>query len=338
MLDVFDSDAFNVISMTEAINTVPYTPMRLGQLGLFKPKPVTTTTVVIDYKGGVVSLIPSKARGTTGVKMPSKSRNARTIEIPFFPAEDELLADSIQGVRAFGKEDATETINEKLNEKLSDLRTAHEVTHEFLRVGALKGNVIDGDGSSSLLNIFSEFNVTQTVIDFDLDNATPGNVNAKCQAVQRAIQSALGGVAFTGILAICGDTFYDQLSGHEHVRNSFGSQNDAAAKFLLETQGVGYAAPRFSFGGIVWENYRGSVGDVDFVAAGDCHFIPLGVPGLFNQAFAPAPFIESVNTPGKPFYAKQERQKFDMGIDIHTNSSTITYCTRPDALVKGTNT
>ena len=48
-------------------------------------------------------------------------------------------------------------------------------TIEYQRVGALKGIILNGDGST-LYNLFTEFGVTPpTEVGFDLANATPAN-------------------------------------------------------------------------------------------------------------------------------------------------------------------
>jgi Phage major capsid protein E len=48
------------------------------------------------------------------------------------------------------------------------------VAAEHLRVGAIKGKILDADGSAVIYDLFTEFGVSQhTEIDFDLDNASP---------------------------------------------------------------------------------------------------------------------------------------------------------------------
>ena len=55
----------------------------------------------------------------------------------------------------------------------------------------------------------------------------------------------------------------------------------------------------------MWENYRGQVGGTAFIDTNKCHIFPLGVPGLFRTYFAPADYIETVNTLGRRLYVKQ---------------------------------
>lgn len=335
VLDVFNSDAFGTVQMTSAVNLLPYAPGRVGKMGIFKPEPISTTTVGLERQENTVSLITSTPRGVTNTKGVERSRNVKKFSVPHFDHGDVVLADDIQNVREFGTENRLKGVASEVNNKLAQLRQDHEVTHEFIRLGALKGSIIDGDGTTVLLNLFTEFGISQTVVDFALNSAST-DVNGKCAAVLRAIQTALGAMPFTDVIGICGDGFYDALASHAVVREGFKYQNDATSKHLIETQGQGYVAPRFRFGGITWENYRGKIGDTDFVGDKACHFVVVGAPGLYRQYHAPAPYVEAVNTMGKVVYAKQERMKFDRGIEIATNSNFLALCTRPGALVKAT--
>ena len=51
---------------------------------------------------------------------------------------------------------------------------------------------------------------------------------------------------------------------------------------------------------------------------------------------APADFVETANTRGQKFYAKQEPTKWNKGIEFHTQSNVLYLPTRPAALIKGT--
>jgi hypothetical protein len=44
--------------------------------------------------------------------------------------------------------------------------------------------------------------------------------------------------------------------------------------------------------------------------------------------------METVNTIGIPYYAKQEARRMNKGIDFEAQSNPINLCTRPRAIVK----
>jgi hypothetical protein len=105
---------------------------------------------------------------------------------------------------------------------------------------------------------------------------------------------------------MCGPDFYDDLITHSEVEKAYERWLDGA--FLRQGQARG----SFEYAGILFEEYRGKVGTVDFTDASKAYFFPVGVPGLFRQYNAPADFVEAANTIGLPRYAKQAvDQQFD---------------------------
>ena len=61
--------------------------------------------------------------------------------------------------------------------------------------------------------------------------------------------------------------------------------------------------------------------------------IPEGT-GIFRTWFAPADFVETVNTIGLPRYAKQRVMDFDKGVQIHTQSNPLPICLKPRAVIR----
>ena len=65
---------------------------------------------------------------------------------------------------------------------------------------------------------------------------------------------------------------------------------------------------------------------------------PLGVPNLFRTVYAPADYVETVNTLGLPRYAKQWMSQNGKRIEMESQSNALSYCTRPRVLLQGTTT
>ena len=87
-------------------------------------------------------------------------------------------------------------------------------------------------------------------------------------------------------------------------------------------------------GGIVFERYRGNVGGVPYVPEDRAFAVPEGVPDLFITNFAPADYMETVNTNGLPYYASQELLPHNKGVDLEAQSNPLSLCTRPGAVIK----
>ncbi|MDK1386368.1 major capsid protein [Sinorhizobium sp. 8-89] len=340
MLDIFKDDAFGVVELTAAINKIQFVPGRLSQMGIFTERGVRTTSVAIEEKGGVLTLIAPSARGGPGSTLDKAKRNLRSIAVPHFEINDAVMAEEVQGVRAFGQENELETVMGKVTERLGDHTVSFAATQEYARVGAYKGIVTYADGST--LNLFTEFGVSQHAeIDFDLDNANPtsGVLRKKCAGAARDMADALDGVPFSGVHAICGNAFFDDLLAHPEVIESYRGTPMAEVLrqgYVLTNGQKVYGA--FEFGGILWENYRGTVGGTAFVDTNKCHLAPLGAPGLFLSYYAPADYMETVNTMGQRLYAKQYGMPNDKGVNLDSQMNALELCTRPNALIQGKRT
>lgn len=339
MLDVFNSDAFGVVPLTDAINKVKFVPGRIGEMGIFEESGIATTSVAIEEKDGQLVLVSPSPRGGPGETLDKVKRTLRNLSVPHFEVNDAIMAEEVQGVRAWGSETAVEMVMAKVMERNEIITRSFAATEEYARIGAVKGIVTYADGTT--LNLFTEFGVTQIAeVDFDLDNGSPaeGALRRKCAAQVRATADELDGLPFMGVHALCGDNFFDDLISHTEVRATYTGWSEA--RILRE----GYVSPNgkiysaFEFGGIVWENYRGSVGGTSFIDTDKCHLFPTGVPRLFRTVYSPADYVETVNTMGRRLYQKQYDMPNGKGVHLDTQMNALQYCTRPRVLIKGKRT
>ena len=349
--DVFNQAPFSMFSLTVRVNDMPHVPMRLGQLGLFNAQGISTTEGAVERRGNTLRLVPVTARNSPPTNHVKDPRNL--VRIPTFRLSQrmEIYADELQNLRAFGSENQLAGIEEEVNFRAMQVSNNIEASVELMRIGAIRGKLLgavdNGDGTFSaveIFDLFTEFGVSPNAeVDFDLDNATPasGALRKTCAGVIRTIRDALGGVPFSGVHAMCSTQFWDDLIAHPEVRETV--KNYPAAMTLRNT-GVGTAQGQeievLKFGGITFEEYRGSVGGVDYVEDDKAQFFPLGTPDNFECRYAPAEWWDTVNTLGLPRYMRMDPEtmnRLDMrGWIIQTQQFNI--CTRPLTLVKGKRT
>ncbi len=326
--DAFNTDIFGLISLTKAINKIPTTPTRLGDMGIFAEQGVTTLTIMIDEVNGRIALIPETGRGAPGTSVTPATRTARSIVVGHIQVNDLIKADDVQGIRAFGSETALEVLATKVNDRLAAMRSYLDVTREYRRVGAIHGQILDSNGSTVLTNLFTEFGVSETTVNFVLSNATT-EIRSVCMTVLRAIDDAIGNSAvITDYRAICGEEFFDHFIKHDLVKETF--RNWEAAVDLREDKRKG-----FTFGGITWEAYRGTVSGVDFVHDDQARVFPIGT-GLYSEYLGPADYNETVNTVGLPNYAKQWPTADDKGTNLEAQTNPLPIAHFPAALIKCT--
>ena len=331
ILDVFNQDAFGVVSLTLSINKLPWVPSRLGKMGLFAGKGVPSTTVAVEERHNTLSLVSTQPRGSRGETASRRARNVRNFTVPHLPTHDAILADDVQGIRAFGSESNTEAVSTLVNDIMGIHKQNHEITWEWHRVGALKGEVLDADGTTTIYNWFTEFGITQDSVSFDFGTSTDGYLKKKALTIKRLIRDALGGTGYRKIHAMCGDQFFDNFVSHAEVADSYGRHSDNS---FARSQQDGEGG--FEWGGIVWENYSGGLGTQKFFDDDKATFFPVGAPDIFIRRNAPADYMEAVNTPGKPMYAKKQNMDFDKGVELEMQSNPLFMCTRPKCLIEGT--
>jgi hypothetical protein len=326
--DAFNTDIFGLVSLTKAVNKLPTTPTRIGDLGIFEEQGITTTTVMIDEVNGRVALVPETRRGAPGTPVTPATRTARSIAVGHIQTDDHIKADDVQNIRAFGSETAEEVLAQKVNDRLAAMKRYTDVTREYRRVHALHGNILDADGATSLCNLFTEFGVSEVTVDFVLDTATT-NVRETCMTVLRAIDDAVGNSAvITAYRAICGETWFDKFTAHDHVKETYANW-EAAVDLRADLR------KGFMFGGITWEAYRATVSGVDFVHDDQARVFPIGT-GLYAEYFAPADYNETVNTVGLPSYARQWATPDGKGYNLEVQSNPLALAFFPAALIKCT--
>jgi len=332
MSNPFDDPAFNMAELTQAINILPNNYGLLEQMGLFRPQPVRTRQISLEENNGVLNLLPTKAPGSPGTVGRHGKRKLRGFSVPHIPHDDVVLPEEVQGIRAFGSNNQLQVLSDIITDHLQSMRNKHAITLEYLRMGALKGVILDADGST-LLDLYQEFGITAKVISFALGTATT-DVKKKCIDVKRYIEKNLMGEVMSGVQVLVSPEFFDALTSHATVKDAYALWNQGAA--LRDDMRDG-----FPFGGLIFKEYSAEASDSDgnvrrFIAANEGHAFPVGTQQTFRTYFAPADFNETANTLGQPIYVKQESRKFERGTDIHTQSNPLPMCHRPSVLVKVT--
>jgi hypothetical protein len=287
----------------------------------------------VEEQNGILNLLPTMPVGAPGTGNKMGKRTVRTFSVPHIPVDDFITPSEFEGIRAFGSETEMKSLAIVMNEHLQAARNKFDITIEYLRMGALKGIILDSDGST-IYNLYTEFSITPKVVAFALTTSTTKIVD-KCREVIRHIEDNLRGEIYSSIRCLCSETFFDSLITHDNVEEYY--LNHSAALQLVN----GDPRKGFSFGGITFEEYRGTATEGDgtvrpFIAAGDAHCYPEGTSSTFRTLYAPGDFIETVNTLGKPLYAKQATDPMGRRVDLHVQSNPLPICYRPGILVRGT--
>lgn len=325
-ITIFQDEAFSVPNLTAAISEQPYVPGRIGELNLFQEEGVHTTVVQIEYDGSKIGLVAAKPRGGVAQAVTLEGRRLIPFNTVHLPERSTMMADEIQGIRAFGQQTEVEVAAARVAKYQARHRTQLDLTHEYHRIGAIKGLVLDADGKTVLLDVYRTFGIEQSVFPMALDVAAT-NVRRKSDDVLDLIEDALGALPARRVRAFCGRDFWKDLIDHKSVRETY--LNTAQAAELR-----GKVPDSFELGGITYERYRGSVNGGPNVANDEALAFPEGVPDFFITRFAPGDYLETVNTDGLPYYTKIEQLPFGKGLHIESQSNPLHIPTRPKAIIR----
>lgn len=327
-MDIFKSDAFSTQSLLAAIEQMDFKPQFIGSLNLFEPRPQRTRAVMVESRDDTLSLIQTSPIGAPLEQRGADKRSLRTFNTVRIAKGSRIMADEIQNIRAFGSESELHQVQVEVARRMAQLQNDVDLTWEYHRLGAIQGILLDADGST-IVNYYTAFDVAQPAeVALDIANTAVGDLRPKIEAITRAIIRAAKGAFTTGssIYALCGDNFWDDLVNHDEVRQTY--LNHEAAAALREPT----AFSVFRYAGVTWVNYRGT-DDNSTVAIGTdkAKFFPVGAPGVFQVAWAPAEFMDVVNTAGVPLRPltivdPSGRNAFT---DVEVYSYPLYLCTRP---------
>lgn len=355
ILDIFNNDAFSAVSLTDNVNIVPNMYGRVNELNIFNNEPIPTKSVAVELQNGVLNLLPTRLRGAPPTFGTPEKRHMRSFVVPHIPHDDAVLATDVQDMFAWtmGLQARTlETVIGYVNRKLIAMRRKHAITLENLRMGALKGVVLDADGSV-IYNWYNEFTpnggtaLQPAQFDFQFGTAGPSanvpfNIGTVVRTISGYMEDNLMGDTMTGIHCLCSPLFFSRLISHPSVINAY--------QFYSSTQDPNRTDVRrgFMFQGVMFEEYRGyatylnedkTTTQTYFIPPGDARFFPMGTTETFANYWAPPDFMSDVNEmpsiESQVFVAPLEPMKFGKGMEIHTESNPLPICKRPALLVRG---
>jgi len=336
MIDIFNNDAFSAVSMTKAINVMPYYPTMLGEMNLFNDRVdgaarfaasmangIDTDTAVVYRKDGRLMLLPTEARGTMPTYNQPDPVGARSFKVPYIPKNDGLFWDAIIGKRIYGQPSdggiggvSQETAEQAVNRTLEKIWKEHLLTWEYHRLGAVKGIILDADGQQVVYNLFREFEIdgnnTGVAGTYGPKTVTYTNdLGATCEEIVSHIGDAMGATLAGPIKCLVGKRWRDG----EHLRTSY--QNRTYQSNM--PQGWEYKGVEFC-------RYRGSLTNQTtgakqpYVADDKGHCFPTQTD-RFCRFNAPGTVRDAVGTNGLPIYVEREEKRFNQGVDFHTQSN-----------------
>lgn len=328
------------------INSLRPTFGQLNADGMFPTRGEDTPFVRIDMVNGVIRALPVTPEGRPSTIAGRHTAEGRIVEIPNVSHEDSVLAGDIRKWRAVAKRSRNpeETLVNKVEERHRRNRLKFDITQEVMKMGALKGQVVDGAGTL-LYDLFKLFNVTPRTIYFDLSDPST-NVPDKIEEVIGETEDGLIDEVMDGVEVRVGPGFYNGLIRHPSIEKYYANTPAMLAQLLNQQREKvnGHFRRRIEIAGMVFKEYRpkvtlwGGGAPVRLVGNDEGHAYPTGTLDTHFTYAAPPLDIRELDggsaDEGDLIHMTMEQMKHGAGEEWKYQMNALPVWARPGLLTK----
>lgn len=337
------SNANKMTEWTEEINAIENQYGFVRSQNLFNTVGTSQKAVLFDKNTHNITLLPQSSRGDRRPTV-GKDRKVETYALPlsYFKHEDTITPEDIAGIRAPSSTgDTPETLNRVRAKKLTDMRLVMDQTDEYLQLQAMKGIMKTPDGAV-VANMFSEFGITQSEVDFTLGTASTEIDTLISQIKRQIAKEVKTGGAISGVDFFVDPEFFDKLISHPKFREVYnmylnaGNQRNRDDLARYEQWGVmdyvEHRGVRFISYDAEFNLPNGNIETAFEASSGIA--IARGVRDLFRGYNGNANKLSTANEVGQPMYAYEYADPKDEFIDLEAEMSKLYFCTKPQSIIK----
>jgi hypothetical protein len=313
MMDIY-RDYFSKEELLLSLKNTQYIPGLIGSLNLFQSIGMTGLSMAIEsLPDNDVAESAATVRGAPGKPLMLEKRNVKTFTSTSYAWQAAVLADEVLSIRSAGTSGASEVFMTRRDELVAKLRRQADWQLEYLRTAVI--NSPDNAFGSAPASAAIAFGTSDTAIRSTI-----------FEKITLPLESALGGLPYSGVIALCEDTFWKALIDSKTIRETY--LNQTAASELRNAP-----ADTVNFGGVQWIRHRAG-GNIK-ITTGKAKVIPQGVSGLFIQGFAPNDTMSSVGVGalGQPYYLDSYPLDDDKGYRMSMQTHPLMLCTRPETVL-----
>lgn len=333
---------YSSTELTEQVNRYPNVYGLLNALNLFPSQGVSSRVVEIRFEDGQLVVLSADEPGAPGQTTEREDGKTIYVGVPHFPHLETILARDLQGfLDVLGGAKVPKSFDTEIAKRLKTIRNLHAITREYLRLGALRGQIKDGKGRT-LHNLFTVFGITQQVIDFALGTSTT-DVIGKIAALIDYMGEAMKGETMSGVEVVCGGDYFSKLVQHPKVEKYWLQTQNAGQLAEIERSRLGGQWGRvFQFQTVTFREYTGSLPVRDgtgaitsqkIMGASEARAYPLGTMNSFATFDGPVNHVDHVNEPGAEIFISPKLLDHGEGVEFKSQSNALPICKRPEFLV-----
>jgi len=327
---------------TGVVERLPNMHSFIKEMGLFRTTGTSQLSVTFDEIFRKRAIHASTKRGGKAVYGSDRKSKTHALVLPYWKFMDDVTSADVQSYREVGTPDQTKAVATAVNEKLVDLRGTVDELHEYLMFSAMAGVTLDADGSE-LFNAFTEFDITQDTVDFELSNPDI-DLDGKFDELLALIQENKSTTA-AGVDIFVDPTWYRALRNNDKYRDT---RKYDQSQILTENKNTFYqfgvvGQLELSGGSIRIFNYNpefmveqadGSFTTTKVISAGEGFAIPRMADGMFVGWFGPQDNLSGVNSMGQEMFAGVYRDPRDQFVEVGVESAPLFINTDPAATIK----
>lgn len=315
--------AYTVPQLSGTINKVPRLKKTLTKHleSITISDGLMTSVTAFDRRNGKLGIISSKPHGAPATQIEVGGFKPIPIIVPHYPAEIQIKAEEVEGLRKEGTVDEFLMPEDLLMEKMAAGSQVLDAVEEHQFEGAIRSQLIDADGTEAFdLSAFGG----PTLDNLELSNPNT-DVPRFFREFKRKLRKHLTGYNVAGYKIFAPGELYEDIVSHPSVKEIWKLYRDGE-KGREDTGELGGLAITTGMQLIEFEEEEvsgfadgNSMGPVD-----DILVVPMA-RGLIRRFYAPKKGYSTINRKALPRYASSEKLKHDAGDEVKMETNVITF-------------